>query len=325
MQGKKVLVTGGAGFIGSHVANALLNRGDQVVIIDNFNDYYNPEIKHARISQLKKKKGLTVYAGDISNYKILAKIFDKYKFDKICHLAAQAGVRHSLKDPFRYESWNNLGTLNLLDLSKKHKIKDFILASSSSVYGGNKKMPSSEKDDVSSPISLYAATKKCNELYGKVYNHLYNMNCTCLRFFSVYGPWGRPDMALFKFVKAMESNKPIDVYNYGKMQRDFTYILDIVSGVVKALDKPFKYEIFNLGNHKTIKLTYLIELIEKYLGKKAKKNLLPMQPGDVPKSFADNSKAKRLLKWKPTTSIEEGTRNFIGWYKNEGNRYNTLL
>jgi len=236
---KTILVTGGAGFIGFHVAKALLDREDSVVIVDNFNDYYDPKLKYDRINEIKKNKNLVVYKIDISDYKKLEEVFKKQKFDKICHLAAQPGVRYSLKDPFRYELWNNLGTLNLLELAKEYKVKDFVYASSSSVYGGNKKIPFSEQDDVSHPISIYAATKKTNELYAYVYHHLYGLNCTGLRFFTVYGPWGRPDMATFKFVESIIAGKPIEVYGFGKMKRDFTYISDIVTGVLQRLTNPF--------------------------------------------------------------------------------------
>lgn len=313
----KILLTGGAGFIGFHVAKALLDRGDSVVIVDNFNDYYDPKLKHIRIDQIKEHKNLEVCKADISDYEEMEKIFEKHEFDKICHLAAQAGVRHSLKDPFRYEKWNNLGTLNLLELAKKFKIKDFVYASSSSVYGGNKKIPFSEKDDVSSPLSFYAATKKSNELYAHVYHNLYGLNCTGLRFFTVYGPMGRPDLAAFKFAKAISAGKPIDVYNYGKMKRDFTYISDIVSGVLAAIDKPFGYEIFNLGNNDPVELGRFIELIEEFLGKKAEKNMMPLQPGDVPETYADIDKAKDMLGYEPKVGVEEGLKKFVEWYKKQ--------
>lgn len=315
MSGKRILVTGGAGFIGFHVAKALLKRGDFVVIVDNFNAYYDPKLKKDRIKQIKKHKNLKVYNIDISKYNKLKRIFRKHKLNKICHLAAQAGVRYSLEDPFRYEYWNNLGTLNLLELAKEFKIKDFIYASSSSVYAGNKNQISSEKDKVDTPISFYAATKRSNELAAHVYHHLYGLNCTGLRFFSVYGPWGRPDMALFKFADLMLADKPINVYNYGKHERDFTYISDIVQGVLAAIDKAFPYEIINLGNNKSVKLMKYISLIEKELGKKAKKNMMPLQPGDIPKTYADIRKAKRLLGYNPKTSIEEGVKKFFAWYR----------
>lgn len=315
MSKKTILVTGGAGFIGFHVARSLLERGDHVVIVDNFNDYYDPKIKEARIQELNEHKNLRVYKADISDYNRLEEIFQKNKLDKICHLAAQAGVRHSIKDPFRYEKWNNLGTLNLLELAKKYLIKDFVFASSSSVYGGNKNIPFSESEKIESPVSLYAATKKTNELYAHVYHHLFGLNCTGLRFFTVYGPWGRPDMALFKFVNNILKGKPIDVYNFGKMERDFTYISDIVFGVLAALDKPFPFEIFNLGNNNPIELMEFIKIIENDLQKKAKVNLLPIQPGDVPKTYANINKAKKYLNYNPKVNIHDGIKEFIKWYK----------
>jgi len=311
----KILVTGGAGFIGFHVTKALLARGESVIIVDTFNDYYDLKIKYNRIKQIKRHKNLVVYKKDISNYREMEKIFRKHKFDKICHLAAQAGVRYSLKDPFRYEIWNNLGTLNLLELCRKFKIKDFVYASSSSVYGGNKKIPFSEKDNVDSPISFYAATKKANELYAHVYHHLYGLNCTGLRFFIVYGPWGRPDMAAYKFVRAIEEGKPIEVYNYGNMKRDFTYVSDIVKGILAAIDKPFGYEIFNLGNNRPVELNKFIAVIEKNLGRKAEKKMMPMQQGDVPATYADIRKAKKMLGFEPKINIEQGVKKFVEWYK----------
>jgi UDP-glucuronate 4-epimerase len=311
----KILVTGGAGFIGFHVAKALLDRGDSVVIVDNFNDYYDPSLKYARINQIKRNKKLKVYKADISNPKKLEKIFRKNKFDKICHLAAQAGVRYSLNDPLRYEKWNNIGTLNILEMAKKYKIKDIVFASSSSVYGGNKKILFSESDNVDKPVSFYAATKKCNELYAYTYSHLYGLNCTGLRFFTVYGPYGRPDMALFKFVDAIIKGKPIEVYNYGKMKRDFTYITDIVKGVLKAIDKPFSYEIINLGNNNPVELMKFIEIIEKEVGKKSKKKMMDIQPGEVLITYADIGKAKKLLGYEPKTDVEEGIKEFVKWYK----------
>ena len=311
----KILVTGGAGFIGFHVAKALLKRGDSVVIVDNFNNYYDPKLKYARINQIKKNKNLKVYKIDISNSKKLEKVFKKHKFNKICHLAAQAGVRYSLKDPLKYEKWNNIGTLNILEMAKQYKIKDVVYASSSSVYGGNKKIPFSETDNVDKPVSFYAATKKTNELYAYAYNNLYGINCTGLRFFTVYGPWGRPDMALFKFVKNIIEEKTIEVYNYGKMKRDFTYVTDIVQGVIKSIDKPFSYEIINLGNNKPVELMKFINIIEKAVGKKAKKKMMEIQPGEVLITYADIKKAKKLLGYNPKTNIEKGVKEFVEWYK----------
>jgi len=323
-----ILVTGGAGFIGSHVAQTLLARGDNVIIVDNLNEYYDVHLKEARLKRLvsfqlgngnnnnhSNQGKITFIKADISNYAEMEKVFAVNKFDKVCHLAAQAGVRYSLENPFAYEQANCLGTLNILELMRKFNIKDLVFASSSSVYGGNKKIPFSADDNVDNPISLYAATKKSNELYTHVYYHLFGLNCFGLRFFTVYGPWGRPDMALFKFTKAILEDEPIDVYNYGKMKRDFTFITDIVEGVIKALDHVKGYEIFNLGNSKTVELTYFIECIEKELHKTARKNLLPLQQGDVPETFAEIEKTKKILGWEPKVSIEQGVKEFIKWYK----------
>ena len=323
-----ILVTGGAGFIGSHVAQTLLARGDNVIIVDNLNEYYDVHLKEARLKRLvsfqlgngnnnnhSNQGKITFIKADISNYAEMEKVFAVNKFDKVCHLAAQAGVRYSLENPFAYEQANCLVTLNILELMRKFNIKDLVFASSSSVYGGNKKIPFSADDNVDNPISLYAATKKSNELYTHVYYHLFCLNCFGLRFFTVYGPWGRPDMALFKFTKAILEDEPIDVYNYGKMKRDFTFITDIVEGVIKALDHVKGYEIFNLGNSKTVELTYFIECIEKELHKTARKNLLPLQQGDVPETFAEIEKTKKILGWEPKVSIEQGVKEFIKWYK----------
>ena len=310
-----ILVTGGAGFIGFHTAKALLERGDNVVVVDNFNDYYDIRIKEARAKELKKFDNVKIIRADISNYNSMEKIFQKNHFDKICHLAAQAGVRYSLENPFAYEKANGVGTLNLLELTRKNKIKDFIFASSSSVYGGNKKMPFSELDNVDSPISLYAATKRYNELQAHVYHNLYGLNCTGLRFFTVYGPYGRPDMALFLFTKSILEGKEIAVFNHGNMKRDFTYVSDCVSGVISALDKSYPFEIFNLARGEQVKLDKFIEEIEKNLGIKSKRKLLPLQPGDVPETSADISKAIKLLGYNPKVSVKEGIKNFIDWYK----------
>jgi len=310
----KILVTGGAGFIGSHLIKALLTRGDQVVVIDDLNSYYDPQLKQDRLNQFQDK--IDFYQIPISDFEKLKTVFQKHHFDKICHLAAQAGVRYSLENPFAYNQTNVLGTLNILELMKEFNIKDIVYASSSSVYGGNTKVPFSVTDRVDKPISLYAATKKTNELYAYVYHHLYNFNCFGLRFFTVYGPWGRPDMALFKFTKAILNNQPIDVYNHGKMNRSFTYVTDIVSGIILALDKVKDYDVFNLGNPETIELGYFIECIEKTLGKSAQKNMLPMQDGDVPTTFADIEHTKQVLGWEPKISIEEGIKQFIEWYQN---------
>jgi UDP-glucuronate 4-epimerase len=308
----KILVTGGAGFIGMHVAKKLIELGHSVVIIDNFNDYYDVKLKEDRIKLVSSAK---VYRYDISDYEKIEEVFANEKFDKVCHLAAQAGVRYSLENPFVYIQSNDVGTLNLLECCRQYDVKDFVFASSSSVYGGNTKIPFSEDDSVDKPISLYAATKRSNELIAHVYHHLFGIRCTGLRFFTVYGEYGRPDMASWIFTENIIKGKPIKVFNYGKMKRDFTYISDVADGVVKALFTPFDYSIINLGNHKPVELLYFISLIEKELGKKAITEMLPMQAGDVPSTYADISKAKKLLKWEPSTSIEEGVKKFVKWFK----------
>src|SRR3989344_4774037 len=310
-----ILVTGVAGFIGSYVAKALIDRGDQVIGIDNFNSYYNPKLKEARINDFLDGYDLKLYRLDLADFSGLKKVFSENRMDKICRLGAQAGVRYSLENPELYIQSNIVGTHNLLELAKQNEVKDFIFASSASVYGGNTKVPFSESDPVTNPVSVYAATKRTNELQAHVYYHLFSLNCFGLRFFTVYGPWGRPDMALFKFTKAILEDEPIDVYNYGKMKRDFTFITDIVEGVIKALDNVKGYEIFNLGNSKTVELTYFIECIEKELHKTARKNLLPLQQGDVPETFAEIEKTKKILGWEPKVSIEQGVKEFIKWYK----------
>lgn len=311
-----ILVTGGAGFIGFHTAKKLLSKNHKVIIVDNFNNYYDPKIKYNRIKQIKANKNLKIYKTDISDFKKISKIFQENKIDKICHLAAQAGVRYSIENPFIYEESNLKGFINILECAVKFKIKNIVFASSSSIYGDNKmkKTGFSEQDKTDCPISLYGATKKSDELIAYSYHKMHKINFIGLRFFTVYGPWGRPDMALFKFTKNILKNKPIDVYNNGKMQRDFTYIDDIVDGIVKCLNKNFKFEIFNLGNSRTIQLKYFIKIIEKELNKKAKIKYLPMQMGDVTKTFANITKAKRMLNFKPKTNIEKGIKNFISWY-----------
>ncbi|MCK5321900.1 MAG: SDR family NAD(P)-dependent oxidoreductase [Candidatus Aenigmarchaeota archaeon] len=310
----KVLVTGGAGFIGFHVAKKLLERGDSVVVVDNFNDYYDVSLKISR-AELIRKSGAEIIKMDISDYEALEKIFRQHEFDKVCHLAAQAGVRYSMEYPFVYSKSNVLGTHNVLELCKEHGVKDVVLASSSSVYGNNKKVPFCEDDRVDNPISVYAATKKSNEELAYTYHHLYGLNCTCLRFFTVYGPWGRPDMALFKFTQLMLDDKDIPVFNHGNMKRDFTYIDDIVDGVIAAIDKPFPYEIINLARGECRTLLEYIDNLEKHLGIKAKIDMLPMQPGDVPQTHGDISKAKGLLEYEPEVSISEGVKKFVDWYR----------
>ena len=311
----KVLVTGTAGFIGFHLAKSLLERGDQVIGYDNVNDYYDVRLKEARMRILEGYDGYVFQKADLCDRTALDDVVKEHEPEKFCNLAAQAGVRYSLEHPETYVDSNLVGFLNVLETCRHNGIKDLVYASSSSVYGGNTKIPFSTSDNVDSPISLYAATKKSNELMAHVYSHLFEMNTSGLRFFTVYGPYGRPDMALFKFTKAIVEGKPIDVYNFGKMERDFTYVDDIVAGVTACLDKPFRYDVFNLGNNKPADLEYFISLIEKELGIKAEKNYLPMQPGDVPKTYADIDHSKEKLGYEPVTSLEEGVRKFIEWYK----------
>ena len=308
-----ILVTGAAGFIGSWTAEALAKRGDRVVGIDNFTPYYDVTLKRARAKRLADR--VPIEECDITDQAAVRKVFDDHGVDRVCHLAAQAGVRYSLENPFAYENANNLGTLVLLETCRDRGVRSFVYASSSSVYGGNTKIPFAESDSVDRPVSLYAATKKYNELMAHTYHHLYGIRCTGLRFFTVYGPWGRPDMALFKFTEAILKGRPIDVYNHGKMKRDFTFITDIVDGVVAAVDKSYAYEIFNLGNSQTVELSDFIACVEKELGAKAAKNLMPMQPGDVPETFADIEKPRRMLGFQPKVRIEEGVAKFVRWYK----------
>lgn len=310
----KVLITGGAGFIGSACAKKLMDRGDKVVIIDNFNNYYDPKLKYDRIKLFLKGYKFKLYKGDIRNCKFLEKVFKKEKPDKVIHLAAMAGVRSSLEFPELYVDVNIMGSVNLLELARKYKLKNFVFASSSSVYGNNKKIPFSENDPVDTPISPYAASKKADELIAHVYSHIYGLNITALRYFTVYGPWGRPDMALFLFTDAIFKGKPIMVFNYGKMSRNFTYVDDIVNGTICTLDHPQRYAVMNIGGDREDTLLKFIEVIEKNVGKKAKKKLMPIQPGDVPSTVADIRKLRKLG-WKPTTRIEVGIKNFMEWYR----------
>jgi UDP-glucuronate 4-epimerase len=312
---KTYLVTGAAGFIGFHVSRALLERGDRVLGLDNLNDYYDVSLKEARLSLLQDNEHFVFYKEDLANREGLTRIFGQNRIQVVCNMAAQAGVRYSLVNPFAYQSSNLEGFLNIIHLSQEHQVENFVYASSSSVYGNNKKVPFSVQDRVDNPISLYAATKKANELVAHTYSHLYRLPCSGLRLFTVYGPWGRPDMALFIFTKAITKNQPIEVYNFGKMRRDFTYIDDIVQGVLASMDRPVPYAIYNLGNSRAVDLLYFIECIEKELGKKAEKKMLPMQPGDVVETYADISESERDLGFQPTTRIEEGIARFISWYR----------
>ncbi len=313
----KLLVTGSAGFIGFHLSQKLLQENHQVIGVDNLNDYYDPKLKEARLEILKKFPHFSFYRLDIADLKDFSQVFLENKINKVCHLAAQAGVRYSLDNPHVYEQSNMVGFLNLLELMRKHKIKDLVYASSSSVYGGIKETPLKEEMTINQPISLYAATKAANELYAYVYHHLYGINAIGLRFFTVYGPWGRPDMAYFLFTKAILANQPIKVFNQGKMKRDFTYIDDIVNGIMAALDKTptLGYEVFNLGCANPVNLMDFINTIEEKLGQTAKKDFLPLQPGDVVNTYADVSRAKKILNYQPQAKIKEGVGKFIDWYR----------
>ncbi|MFZ5392188.1 MAG: NAD-dependent epimerase/dehydratase family protein [Patescibacteria group bacterium] len=310
-----ILVTGSAGFIGFHTTLKLLQNGENVIGLDNFNDYYDPALKEARNQILEKNPNYKLYRGDLADLNFLKKVLDENNIEKICHLAAQAGVRYSLTNPHVYSQANLTGFVNLLEEAKNHGIKNFIYASSSSVYGNNSKVPFSVTDSVDRPISLYAASKKANELIAYTYHHLYNLNCTGLRFFTVYGPWGRPDMAYFSFTRDILDQKPIKVFNHGQLQRDFTYIDDIVAGILASLNHCYPYEIFNLGNNKPVELGRFISIIEKELGQEALKEYLPMQPGDVLMTCADIDYSQEKLGYNPKTTIEEGIKKFVNWYK----------
>ena len=329
----KVLITGSSGFIGFHVSKQLLERGDEVIGVDNLNDYYDVSLKYARLRELKKHSNFSFCKIDISDNKNVSNLFNKKKPERVINLAAQAGVRYSIENPKSYIDSNLVGFANILEGCRHNNVKHLVYASSSSVYGSNKNLPFSVSHNVDHPISLYAATKKANELMAHTYSHLYNIPTTGLRFFTVYGPFGRPDMALFLFTKAILENRPIDVYNYGKMRRDFTYIDDIVTGVIYVLDKIAEpdinyssntptpenstapYRLYNIGNNQTVELNYFIELIEKGLGKKAIKNMLPIQPGDVEETCADIDALIKDVGFSPSTPIEIGINNFLEWYK----------
>ncbi|MGV3580937.1 MAG: NAD-dependent epimerase [Methylophilus sp.] len=323
----KILVTGAAGFIGYHVISRLLSRGDQVIGVDNLNDYYDVRLKQARLDQISQHPQSTNFNFiklDIANTEGVLALFDEYKPERVVHLAAQAGVRYSLENPHAYSQSNLVGFTNMLEGCRHHQVEHLVYASSSSVYGGNKKIPFSEVDNVDHPVSLYAATKKANELMSHTYSHLFNIPTTGLRFFTVYGPWGRPDMAPFLFADAILNNRPIKVFNHGDMMRDFTYIDDIVEGVVRVLDKiatpslesgtNAPYRIFNIGNNQPEKLLDFIGFIEQAIGKKAIKEYLPMQPGDVKATYADTSALEAWVGFKPNTPLEAGVEKFIAWY-----------
>lgn len=318
-----IFVTGAAGFIGSHVSHVLLDRGETVVGIDNLNAYYDPKLKEARLARLTAKPGFHFVKADIADTPTIQALFAEHKPDAVVHLAAQAGVRYSLENPHAYIESNIIGHLNIIEGCRATPhLKNLVYASSSSVYGGNTKQPFSVSDPVDTPVSLYAATKKSDELMTYCYSHLFKFPATGLRFFTVYGPWGRPDMAAFLFTDAIVKGQPINVFNHGQMKRDFTYIDDIVSGIVAALDRPaapdargVRHRVYNLGNHKSEKLLDYIAIIERALGKTAVKNMMDMQPGDVPESYADITDSQNDLGYQPTTSIDVGLPKFIEWYK----------
>lgn len=313
----KVLVTGTAGFIGMHLAERLLGEGHEVVGLDNFNDYYSVALKEARHARLEALKGYTGHRCDLCDAAQLNAIFAQGKFDVVCNLAAQAGVRYSLTNPGTYVKSNLEGFVNILECCRHHQVPRLVYASSSSVYGGNEKMPFSEDDRVDNPVSLYAATKKANELMAHTYTHLFGLQTIGLRFFTVYGPWGRPDMAMWLFTEAMLAGRSIKVFNHGNMKRDFTYIDDIVTGVVESIQSKHldKYEIFNIGNNRSEKLMHLIEVLSKALGVKPQMEMLPMQLGDVPATAADITRINSKLGFEPTTTIEIGVPSFVKWYK----------
>lgn len=315
---KKVLVTGGAGFIGSHVAQYLLSRGDDVVIIDEMNDYYDVSIKESNLRMLLEQFGqkrVKIYRGDICDETLMRSIFEQEKPKWVCHMAARAGVRPSIQDPYIYIHSNIKGTTLLLELSHQYGVQNFVYASSSSVYGGSSSTFFSEDEPVDNPVSPYAATKKCCELLAYTYHHLYNLNVTGLRFFTVYGPRGRPDMAPFKFIDRVSRDLELQQFGDGSSSRDYTYISDIVDGVVRSIDRPYPYQIFNLGKGSGTSLKEFIELVQKYVGKQANIKILPDQPGDVPYTCADVSKAQRLLGYVSKVSFEEGISQTVTWYK----------
>ncbi len=311
----KLLVTGGAGFIGSHLIEKLLAGGHQIVCLDNFNDYYDPSIKRNNIQYVSGQKEYELIEGDILDIPLLQKLFSLHNFDVIVHLAARAGVRPSISEPLLYEKVNVQGTMHLLEQCKEHGIHKFVFASSSSVYGANKKVPFSENDSVDNPVSPYAATKKAGELICFTYHQLYNISVNCLRFFTVYGPRQRPDMAIHKFARLIYNQSPIPVFGSGKSRRDYTYIEDIIQGIRAAIDFCDGYHVYNLGESKTVELQYLINLLQNKLGRKAVIDYLPEQPGDVPITYADISLAQKELNYNPQVGIEEGIDMFVDWFK----------
>jgi UDP-glucuronate 4-epimerase len=334
----KVLVTGAAGFIGFHTSQRLLARGDVVVGLDNLNDYYTVQLKHDRLAQLSPQSGFSFHQTDLADREAVAQLFAREKFDMVVHLGAQAGVRYSIENPHAYVASNLVGFMNILEGCRHSRnatggVKHLVYASSSSVYGANKRMPFAVHDSVDHPISVYAATKKSNELMAHVYSHLYGLPTTGLRFFTVYGPWGRPDMAMWLFADAILAGRPLNVFNQGRMRRDFTYIDDIVEGIVRVADcvpaanpewsatdpdpaSSFApYRVYNIGNNQPVELMRLIAILEAQLGRKAELNFLPMQPGDVPETYADIDELTRDVGFRPSTSIETGVERFVRWYR----------
>jgi len=329
----KYLVTGAAGFIGSHTSHRLLARGDEVVGLDNLNDYYDPLLKEARLARLQALPGFSFVKMDLADREGIPLLFAKERFDRVIHLGAQAGVRYSLQNPLAYVDSNVVGTANILEGCRHYGVKHLVYASTSSVYGANTAMPFSVHQNVDHPLSFYAATKKATELMAHTYSHLYGLPTTGLRFFTVYGPWGRPDMALFLFTKNILEGKPIDVFNHGQHKRDFTYVADIVEGVVRASDRPpvadatwnsdapdpassnAPYRLYNIGNNQPVELMRYIEVLEACLGRKAEKNFLPLQVGDVPATWADIEALQQDVGYTPATPVEEGIAHFVKWYK----------
>jgi len=333
----KVLLTGAAGFIGMHVCERLLARGDEVIGVDNLNDYYDVALKEARLARLAPNPRFKLFRLDIADRDGIAALFASERPQRVINLAAQAGVRYSLQNPHAYVDSNVVGFVNILEGCRHSGVEHFVYASSSSIYGGNERLPFSEHDNVDHPVSIYAATKKSNELMAHTYSHLFNVPTTGLRFFTVYGPWGRPDMALFLFTKAILEDRPIDVFNHGKMRRDFTYIDDIAEGVIRVLDRPPQanpdfdkqtpdpatswapYRVFNVGNNQPVELMAYIDALEQALGKKATRNFLPLQDGDVPATYADTTELNRVTGFVPKTPVVDGVRRFVDWYRSYTN------
>ncbi|PYF99718.1 UDP-glucuronate 4-epimerase [Thioalkalivibrio sp. ALE21] len=329
----KILITGTAGFIGNALALRLLERGDEVVGVDNLNDYYDVSLKKARLARIQDHERFTEERVDIADREAMQRVFREHRPQRVVNLAAQAGVRYSLENPAAYIDTNLVGFGNILEGCRHNGVEHLVYASSSSVYGANEEMPFSVHHNVDHPLSLYAASKKANELMAHTYSHLYQLPTTGLRFFTVYGPWGRPDMALFMFTRKILAGEPIDVFNYGNHRRDFTYIDDIVEGVIRTLDRPAQpnpewsgaqpdsatsaapYRLYNIGAHRPVELMHYIEVLEENLGKKAEKNLLPLQPGDVPDTYADVEDLRADTGYEPTTSVEEGVASFVAWYR----------